>query len=92
MLNPEKADNNVTGLPLSTHAVQLDFQTHPGNYRHWKLSTCAAVANLTMDVDEDGGVFSGYELKLNSYDIGVDIELYDAIQRLRFEHPEVKPW
>ena len=70
--------------------MQLDFQTDPERYRHWKLSTCGAIANLDMDVNEDGGVFSGYELKLNSYDIGVDIELYDAIQRLRFEHPEVK--
>ena len=68
----------------------MDFQTHPDHYRHWKLSTSGALAGLNMDVDEDGGVFSGYELKLNSYDIGVDIELYDAMQRLRFEHPEVK--
>ena len=73
-----------------TDPLQLDFQTHPDRYRHWKLTTSGAIASLDMDVDEDGGVFSGYELKLNSYDIGVDIELYDAIQRLRFEHPEVK--
>ena len=90
MLNPETADDSGTGLPVSAHALQLNFQTHPDNYRHWKLSTCGAIASLDMDVDEDGGVFSGYELKLNSYDIGVDIELYDAMQRLRFEHPEVK--
>ena len=90
MLNLDKADNNATELPLSTDSVQLDFQTCPDNYRHWKLSTSGAIANLDMDVDEDGAVFPGYELKLNSYDIGVDIELYDAIQRLRFEHPEVK--
>ena len=90
MLNPETADDSGTGLPVSAHALQLNFQTHPDNYRHWKLSTCGAIAGLDMDVDEDGGVFSGYELKLNSYDIGVDIELYDAMQRLRFEHPEVK--
>ena len=70
--------------------MQLDFQTDPERYHHWKLSTCGAIASLDMDVDEDGGMFSGYELKLNSYDIGVDIELYDAMQRLRFEHPEVK--
>ncbi|MDH3714006.1 MAG: enoyl-CoA hydratase-related protein, partial [Gammaproteobacteria bacterium] len=68
----------------------IDFQTHPGNYRHWRLSTDGAVARLTMDVDEQGGLFPGYALKLNSYDLGVDIELYDAIQRLRFEHPEVR--
>jgi benzoyl-CoA-dihydrodiol lyase len=68
----------------------IDFQTHPGNYRHWRLSTDGAVARLSMDVDEQGGLFPGYALKLNSYDLGVDIELYDAIQRLRFEHPEVR--
>ena len=91
MLNPEKTDDNVTELPLATHAGKLlDFRTQPDNYRHWKLSTSGAIAGLEMDVSEDGAVFPGYELKLNSYDIGVDIELYDAIQRLRFEHPEVK--
>jgi benzoyl-CoA-dihydrodiol lyase len=91
MLNPEKTDNNVTELPLATHAGKLlDFRTHPDNYCHWKLETSGPIANLVMDVSEDGGAFPGYELKLNSYDIGVDIELYDAIQRLRFEHPEVK--
>ena len=68
----------------------LDFQTSPVCYQHWKLSITPPVARLTMDVDESGGIFPGYELKLNSYDIGVDIELNDAIQRLRFEHPEVK--
>ncbi len=82
--------DNVSELPIATDSLQLDFQTHPDHYRHWKLSTSGAIASLDMDVDEDGGVFSGYELKLNSYDIGVDIELYDAMQRLRFEHPEVK--
>ncbi len=90
MLNPEQVDDNRPALALSTDALRLDFQTHPDSYRHWKLTTSGAVANLDMDVDEDGAVFPGYELKLNSYDIGVDIELYDAIQRLRFEHPEVK--
>ena len=90
MLNLDKADNNGTELPVSADALQLNFQTHPDSYRHWKLTTSGAIANLDMDVDEDGAVFPGYELKLNSYDIGVDIELYDAIQRLRFEHPEVK--
>ena len=67
----------------------IDFRTEPGRYRHWKLDIDGAVATLTMDVDEQGGLREGYELKLNSYDLGVDIELYDAIQRLRFEHPEV---
>ena len=70
--------------------MRIDFQTHPSRYRHWKLSFDGDVATLTMDVDENGGLFDGYELKLNSYDLSVDIELNDAIQRLRFEHPEVK--
>ena len=68
----------------------LDFRTNPSRYRHWTLSIGGPVAELVMNVDEQGGMFDGYELKLNSYDIGVDIELYDAIQRLRFEHPGVK--
>jgi benzoyl-CoA-dihydrodiol lyase len=67
----------------------IDFSTNPKDYRHWKLSFDGSVATLAMDVSEDGGLVPGYELKLNSYDLGVDIELYDAIQRLRFEHPEV---
>ncbi len=68
----------------------IDFQTHPDRYRHWKLEVQAPIAYLTMNVDESQGLFPGYELKLNSYDLGVDIELYDAIQRLRLEHPEVR--
>ena len=67
----------------------IDFQTHPSRYRHWKLAVEGAVATLKLDVDEKGGLVPGYELKLNSYDLGVDIELSDAITRLRFEHPEV---
>ena len=90
MLDQDKADDNAPDLPVATDTVVLDFRTEPDRYRHWKLTTAGAVANLEMDVSEDGGVFPGYELKLNSYDIGVDIELYDAIQRLRFEHPAVK--
>ncbi|GAN75869.1 2,3-epoxybenzoyl-CoA dihydrolase [Acidisphaera rubrifaciens] len=70
--------------------ARIDFQTDPSRYRHWKLSIDGAVATLAMDVDPAGGLFDGYELKLNSYDLGVDIELADAIQRLRFEHPEVR--
>jgi benzoyl-CoA-dihydrodiol lyase len=66
------------------------FQTSPERYRHWRLDIDGPVATLVMDVDEQGGLVPGYELKLNSYDLGVDIELYDAVQRLRFEHPEVK--
>jgi len=65
------------------------FETHPSRYKHWRLSFDGPVATLHMDVKEDGGLVPGYELKLNSYDLGVDIELYDAIQRLRFEHPEI---
>ncbi|HYD69800.1 2,3-epoxybenzoyl-CoA dihydrolase [Azospirillum sp.] len=68
----------------------IDFRTHPDRYRHWKLSVDGEVATLLMDVDPAGGLFDGYELKMNSYDLGVDIELYDAVQRLRFEHPEVR--
>ena len=68
----------------------IDFQTDPTRYRHWKLSFDGPVATLTMDVDPAGGLMDGYELKLNSYDLGVDIELADAVQRLRFEHPEIK--
>jgi len=67
----------------------IDFRTHPDRYKHWQLDTQDEVAYLTMNVDEAGGLYPGYELKMNSYDLGVDIELYDAIQRLRFEHPEV---
>src|SRR5258707_1651079 len=70
--------------------VVVDFRTDASRYKHWKLSFDGAVATLAMDVKEDGGLRPGYELKLNSYDLGVDIELYDAIQRLRFEHPEVR--
>ena len=68
----------------------IDFQTEPARYRHWRLEFDGEVAYLIMDVDQAGGLFDGYELKLNSYDLGVDIELNDAVQRLRFEHPEVR--
>jgi benzoyl-CoA-dihydrodiol lyase len=67
----------------------VDFRTDPSRYRHWRLGVDGRIATLAMDVREDGGLRPGYELKLNSYDLGVDIELYDAGQRLRFEHPEV---
>src|SRR5688572_9242238 len=71
-------------------AQRIDFQTDPSRYRHWKLEFEGEVARLIMDVDENAPLFEGYQLKLNSYDLGVDIELADAVQRLRFEHPEVK--
>jgi benzoyl-CoA-dihydrodiol lyase len=69
---------------------RVEFRTALERYRHWRLAIEGPVATLTMDVDEQGGIVPGYELKLNSYDLGVDIELYDAVQRLRFEHPEVR--
>jgi benzoyl-CoA-dihydrodiol lyase len=75
---------------LANGLTRIGFETDPGRYKHWKLSVDGDVATLAMDVDEKGGLFEGYELKLNSYDLGVDIELADALQRLRFEHPEVK--
>jgi len=68
----------------------IDFRTDPAKYRHWRVTYHGDVANLIMDVDETAGLFEGYELKLNSYDLGVDIELNDIVQRMRFEHPEIK--
>ena len=68
----------------------IDFRTDPSKYHHWRVEYDGPVANLYMDVDETAGLFEGYELKLNSYDLGVDIELNDIVQRMRFEHPEVK--
>ena len=68
----------------------IDFRTHPDQYRHWRLAIDGAIATLALDVDENGGIAGDYALKLNSYDLGVDIELADAIQRLRFEHPNVR--
>ncbi len=73
-----------------SNPVGVDFQTEPARYRHWKLSFDAGVATLAMDVDENAGLREGYKLKLNSYDLGVDIELHDAVNRIRFEHPEVR--
>ena len=70
--------------------MRIGFETHPSRYRHWRIEIDGPRADLIMDVDETGGLFEGYELKLNSYDLGVDIELRDAIERLRFEHPEVR--
>ena len=71
------------------NAPVIDFQTDPSRYRHWRIEFDGPVASIIMDVDPSAGLFEGYELKLNSYDLGVDIELADAVQRLRFEHPEV---
>src|SRR5579872_4277073 len=71
-------------------AQPVDFQISPSGYQHWQLKFDGPIATLVMDTKEDGGIRSGYKLKLNSYDLGVDIELHDALQRLRFEHPEVR--
>lgn len=87
MTTPTLAANETiapAGVPV------VDFDTHPSAYRHWSLALDGPIATLTLAVDPHAGLVSGYELKMNSYDLGVDIELYDAVQRLRFEHPEVK--
>ncbi|HRA78796.1 MAG TPA: benzoyl-CoA-dihydrodiol lyase, partial [Burkholderiaceae bacterium] len=70
-----------------SESPRVDYQTDPSKYRHLKLSFDGPVATLTIDIDEDAGIQPGYKLKLNSYDLGVDIELHDALQRIRFEHP-----
>ncbi|MBV9433698.1 MAG: benzoyl-CoA-dihydrodiol lyase, partial [Hyphomicrobiales bacterium] len=75
---------------LANGCDRIEFSTDPTRYRHWKLSVEGEIATLLMDVNENGGLFEGYQLKLNSYDLGVDIELADVLQRLRFEHPTVK--
>src|ERR1700682_2133774 len=82
--------NRATQRPTADGKTRIDFQTEPARYRHWKLTVAGDVATLLMDVDEKGALFEGYELKLNSYDLGVDIELADAIERLRFEHPQAR--
>ena len=74
----------------ATATEPIRFETHPARYVHWKLEIEAPVARLVMDVQEDRPLRPGYPLKTNSYDLGVDIELADALQRLRFEHPEVR--
>jgi benzoyl-CoA-dihydrodiol lyase len=76
--------------PIPADRVRVGFDTHPERYNHWKLAFDGPVATLTLDVAEDKGIAPGYKLKLNSYDLGVDIELHDALNRIRFEHPEVK--
>jgi benzoyl-CoA-dihydrodiol lyase len=86
-LEPKAMD--ALAKPNSAVSDFVDFQTDPSRYRHWKLTFEGRVATLAMDVQEDGGIRPGYKLKLNSYDLGVDIELHDALQRIRFEHPEV---
>jgi benzoyl-CoA-dihydrodiol lyase len=85
-----EAAHKPTNDKLANGLTRIDFATEPARYRHWKLAVDGAVATLTMDVDEKGGLFEGYDLKLNSYDLGVDIELADAYERIRFEHPQVR--
>ena len=77
-------------MKVAGDAARVNFQVDPACYRHWQLTIDGQIATLAMAVAEDGGLSDGYELKLNSYDLGVDIELYDAVQRLRFEHPAVR--
>jgi benzoyl-CoA-dihydrodiol lyase len=89
-VDAEAATSNAREVLRSTGVAEVTFDRHPDSYRHWKLRIEGLVAWLEMDVDEQGGLVPGYELKLNSYDLGVDIELYDATQRLRFEHPSVR--
>ena len=84
VLDTPDADQQAPEIPV------VDFDTAPDRYRHWRLDVDGDVATVTLTVDEDAGLVEGYALKMNSYDLGVDIELYDAVQRLRFEHPEVK--
>src|SRR6516162_4983616 len=80
----------MTEAAATEAEAPVDYRTDPSRYRHWKLDVAGDVATVTMDVDEAGGLRPGYRLKLNSYDLGVDIELHDALQRIRFEHPSVR--
>ena len=91
VLETEQTDQpGATAADSAPDVPTVDFDTHPDRYRHWTLDVDGDVATVTLKVDEDGGLVDGYSLKMNSYDLGVDIELYDAVQRLRFEHPGVK--
>src|SRR4249919_1503855 len=77
-------------MDSTASSPRVDYRTDPSQYRHWKLSAEGALVRLTLDVAEDAGIRPGYKLKLNSYDLGVDVELADALNRIRFEHPEVR--
>src|ERR1700689_4013626 len=90
MTRGHEPDTAPAAAGASAPLPRVEFRVTPERYRHWRLACDGPVATLTMGVDEQGGLVPGYELKLNSYDLGVDIELYDAVQRLRFEHPEVR--
>src|SRR5690349_12290842 len=83
-------DSASGAFQMSDLPSAVDYQTHPDRYKHWSLRFEGPVATLTMAIDEDAGLREGYKLKLNSYDLGVDIELHDAVQRIRFEHPRVR--
>src|SRR6201998_3053521 len=84
--NPKETDMAET----AAHPARVDYRTDPTQYRHWKLSVEGSGARLSLDIAEDGGIRPGYKLKLNSYDLGVDIELHDAVNRIRIEHPEIR--
>jgi len=84
------AKGTSVAVSATSDTRPVDFETHPDRYRHWRLAFDGPIATLSMDVQEDGGLSGDYRLKLNSYDLGVDIELADALQRIRFEHPEVR--
>src|SRR5215467_1595736 len=86
----DRPRSTMTEVAATGAETPVDYRTEPSRYRHWKLDVAGAVATLTLDVEEGGGLRPGYRLKLNSYDLGVDIELYDALQRIRFEHPTVR--
>src|SRR5476651_583330 len=91
---PPAGQSATTALQAETVPApagqRVDYRTEPGRYKHWSLTFDGAVATLGINIAEDGGIRDGYKLKLNSYDLGVDIELHDALQRVRFEHPEVR--
>src|SRR3954447_4135229 len=89
---PATSGGSVTTLesPATVAPPDVSFDTSPEQYKHWRLSVEGEIATLTLDVAEDGGIVPGYELKMNSYDLGVDIKLYDATQRLRFDTPQVR--
>jgi benzoyl-CoA-dihydrodiol lyase len=86
----DASNHDPTTLTVASAPPPVEFGTDPSRYRHWKVSYDGAIARVAMDVDPDGGIREGYELKLNSYDLGVDIELADIVRRMRFEHPDVR--
>src|SRR6478735_5292902 len=87
---PPAVPSRRSPMDSTVSAPRVDYRTDPSRYRHWKLSAERTLARLTLDVAEDAGIRPGYKLKLNSYDLGVDVELADALNRIRFEHPQVR--